>query len=67
MGLHTLSEYRKYRAAHSLYTNGMNLAQTLREIYMDEEAHQLEVWVLALRKQLTEKTDTLSVCEGEMK
>ena len=65
MGLHKLSEYRKYRAALSLYNNGMNMAQTLRELSMDDEAHAMEVWVLAMRKQLTEKTDSLSDCSTE--
>jgi hypothetical protein len=60
MNVADLSEYRRYCLGRNLYTNGMNLAQTLRELRMHEEAHQLEVWVLALRKELTEKTDMVS-------
>lgn len=57
MNVVNLTEFGRYRVAQSLYTNGMNLAQNLRMVQMHEEAHQLEVWVLALRKEIT---DTMS-------
>ena len=56
--------FGRHRVAHNIYTNGMNLAQSLREIRMHEEAHDVEVWVLALRKEIT---DTVSETSEETK
>jgi hypothetical protein len=57
MNVANLTEFGRFRVAQSLYTNGMNLAQNLRTLHMHEEAHQMEVWVLALRQEIT---DTMS-------
>ena len=37
-----------------LYTAGMHLAQQLRLVGLSDEAHQIEVWVLAIVKELGE-------------
>ena len=56
-----LTTFGRHSVAHSLYTNGMNLAQNLRLLRMHEEAHDLEVWILRLRKEIT---DSLSETSG---
>jgi hypothetical protein len=37
-----------------LYTAGMHLSDALRLLGRTEEAHELELWVLALHHELTE-------------
>jgi len=38
--------------ADAIYTLAMNLANKLRLVNRHDEAHQIEVWVLALVKEL---------------
>ena len=50
MGMKGAESQRRAR----LYTAGMNLADALRLLGKHDESHQIEVWVLALCRELEE-------------
>ena len=54
----------KQRIVQTLYTSGMDFAQALRRLQRHEEAHEMELYVLALRQEITnqvlEETDKAS-------
>lgn len=48
---------------HQLYQHGMHYANALRMLGMHNEAHQTELRVLALRKELMEKLESQRILE----
>lgn len=48
-----MDKTKKTRIMQTLYTSGMDFAQGLRLLGRHEEAHEMELYALALRQELT--------------